>query len=94
MCKNRCNSIDVITVWAREYWSVGELAAGVSGMIQTAMPGKRDPCRTAWGNAAGMIDGTLIGKPGDDGLEEIYFLQFKPCPDDSGDPTGEYGDLK
>jgi hypothetical protein len=39
-----------------------------------------------------MIDGTLIGKPGNNRLEKIYFLQFKPCPDDTGNPTGEYGD--
>jgi hypothetical protein len=41
-----------------------------------------------------MIDGTLIGKPGNYGLEKIYFLQFKPRPDDPGNPTGEYGDLQ
>jgi hypothetical protein len=40
-----------------------------------------------------MIDGMLIGKPGNYGLEKIYFLQFKACPNDPGNPTGEYGDL-
>lgn len=57
-------------------------------------PAKETPAGQPGGPAAGMIDGTLIGKPGNYGLEKIYFLQFKPRPDDPGNPTGEYGDLQ